>query len=108
MFSSARGRPPHVAARPLPDANGVRARFLRRSSIRSNTQAAPAAYSSCSEKPPVRTPTVGTPARFSRTQDVGIRRLTPALGQDEDYVFGELLGLGRVQRADLEERGVIL
>ena len=51
---------------------------------------------------------VGTPARFSRTQDVGIRRLTPALGQDEDYVFGELLGLGRVQRADLEERGVIL
>src|ERR1700674_677464 len=36
---------------------------------------------------------VGAPARFSKTGDVGIRRLTPALGQDEDYVFGELLGL---------------
>jgi benzylsuccinate CoA-transferase BbsF subunit len=51
---------------------------------------------------------VGAPARFSRTQDVGIRRLTPALGQDEDYVFGELLGLTSGQRADLERREVIL
>jgi len=51
---------------------------------------------------------VGAPARFSTTQDVGIRRLTPALGQDEDYVFGELLGLGSAQRADLERREVIL
>ena len=51
---------------------------------------------------------VGAPARFSKTNDVGIRRLTPTLGQDEDYVFGELLGLSSAQRADLEEREVIL
>jgi benzylsuccinate CoA-transferase BbsF subunit len=51
---------------------------------------------------------VGAPARFSRTDGVGIRRLTPELGQDEDYVFGELLGLGSAQRADLEAREVIL
>lgn len=56
---------------------------------------------------PVR-PVVGAPARFSATSDVGIRRLTPALGQDEDYVFGELLGLSAAQRADLEAREVIL
>lgn len=51
---------------------------------------------------------VGAPARFGRTSDVGIRRLTPALGQDEDYVFGELLGLSRRERDDLEQREVIL
>jgi crotonobetainyl-CoA:carnitine CoA-transferase CaiB-like acyl-CoA transferase len=51
---------------------------------------------------------VGAPARFSRTDDVGIRRLTPALGQDEDFVFGELLGLSLAQRAELERREVIL
>jgi len=34
--------------------------------------------------------------------------LTPKLGQDEDYVFGELLGLTCEQRADLERREVIL
>lgn len=53
-------------------------------------------------------PVVGAPARFSKTQDVGIRRLTPELGQDEDYVFGELLGMSSAQRADLETREVIL
>jgi crotonobetainyl-CoA:carnitine CoA-transferase CaiB-like acyl-CoA transferase len=51
---------------------------------------------------------VGAPARFSKTDEVGIRRLTPALGQDEEYVFGELLGLSSTQRADLESREVIL
>ena len=51
---------------------------------------------------------VGAPARFSKSRDVGIRRLTPRLGQDEDYVFGELLGLSSAQRADLEAREVIL
>lgn len=50
---------------------------------------------------------VGAPARFSATSDVGIRRLTPTLGQDEDYVYGELLGLSRAQRDDLETREVI-
>jgi crotonobetainyl-CoA:carnitine CoA-transferase CaiB-like acyl-CoA transferase len=53
-------------------------------------------------------PAVGAPARFSRTSEVGIRRLTPELGQDEDFVFGELLGLSTAQRADLEQREVIL
>jgi benzylsuccinate CoA-transferase BbsF subunit len=51
---------------------------------------------------------VGAPARFSAMPEVGIRRLTPALGQDEDYVFGELLGMNSQQRADLEQREVIL
>jgi benzylsuccinate CoA-transferase BbsF subunit len=50
---------------------------------------------------------VGAPARFSVTDEVGIRRLTPALGQDEDHVFGELLGLSRAQRDDLEAREII-
>ena len=50
---------------------------------------------------------VGAPARFSKTDQVGIKRLTPALGQDEDYVFGKLLGLSTAQRADLERREVI-
>lgn len=50
---------------------------------------------------------VGTPASFSHTDAVGIRRLTPELGQDEDYVFGELLGLSTAQRSDLEAREVI-
>jgi len=51
---------------------------------------------------------VGAPGRFSRAEGVGIRRLTPTLGQDEAYVFGELLGLSTAQRADLEAREVIL
>lgn len=51
---------------------------------------------------------VGAPARFSKADQIGIRRLTPALGQDEDYVFGELLGLDAAQRADLQAREVIL
>ena len=50
---------------------------------------------------------IGPPARFSATADVGIRRLTPTLGQDEDYVFGELLGLSSAARRALEEREVI-
>lgn len=51
---------------------------------------------------------VGAPARFAKGPGTGIRRLTPALGQDEDYVFGELLGLTSAQRAELERREVIL
>ena len=50
---------------------------------------------------------VGAPARFSQTDEVGIRRLTPELGQDEEYVFGKLLGLSAAQRRDLEAREVI-
>jgi crotonobetainyl-CoA:carnitine CoA-transferase CaiB-like acyl-CoA transferase len=51
---------------------------------------------------------VGAPARFSKSDQAGIRRLTPELGEDEDYVFGELLGLSSARRADLESREVIL
>lgn len=50
---------------------------------------------------------VGSPVHFSETNEVGIRRLTPTLGQDEDYVFGELLGLSTASRADLQEREII-
>lgn len=53
-------------------------------------------------------PAVGAPGRFSGTNEVGIRTLTPALGESEDYVFGELLGLSAAQRADLEAREIIL
>ncbi len=52
-------------------------------------------------------PVVGAPVRLAHTEGMGIRRLTPALGQDEDYVFGELLGLSAEQRRDLEQREVI-
>ena len=60
----------------------------------------------CAEAP--RRLAVGSPARFSRTGDVGIRRSTQTLGQDEEYVYGELLGLNSSQRADLEAREVIM
>lgn len=50
---------------------------------------------------------VGAPARFSRTDDVGIRRLTPALGEDEEYVYGQLLGLDSATRRELEAREII-
>lgn len=50
---------------------------------------------------------VGSPARYSKSAGAGIHRGTPELGQDEDYVFGELLGLGREERSDLEAREVI-
>ena len=50
---------------------------------------------------------VGSPARFSKTDQVGIYRGTPELGQDEEYVYGELLGLSNAQRADFEVREVI-
>lgn len=50
---------------------------------------------------------VGAPARFSSSPDVGIRRLTPELGQDEGYVLGELLGMSSAQQAELVSREVI-
>jgi len=50
---------------------------------------------------------VGSPARYSKTGGAGVHRGTPELGQDEDYVFGELLGMNRETRADLEAREVI-
>ncbi len=46
------------------------------------------------------------PIRFS-SADVGMERGTPQLGEDEDYVFGELLGLSREERQSLMDRRVI-
>lgn len=50
---------------------------------------------------------VAAPMRFSKGPEVGIHRGTPQLGQDEDYVYGELLGITRAERQDLEEAEVI-
>jgi crotonobetainyl-CoA:carnitine CoA-transferase CaiB-like acyl-CoA transferase len=46
------------------------------------------------------------PIRFSRSE-VGMERGTPRLGEDEDYVFGELLGLSREERQSLMDQRVI-
>ncbi len=44
---------------------------------------------------------VGRVARFSSDDSPGITRGTPDLGGDEDYVYGELLGLSRARIDDL-------
>lgn len=50
---------------------------------------------------------VKVPMRLAKGAGIGIDRGTPALGEHEDYVYGELLGMGREERAALEEAGVI-
>lgn len=50
---------------------------------------------------------VGVPMRLSKGAEIGITRGTPALGEHEDYVYGELLGMGRDERKALEEAEVI-
>jgi crotonobetainyl-CoA:carnitine CoA-transferase CaiB-like acyl-CoA transferase len=50
---------------------------------------------------------VGVPMRFSSSPEVGISRGTPKLGEDEDYVYGELLGIGQAERKRLTEAQVI-
>ncbi len=50
---------------------------------------------------------VAVPMRLSKGPEVGIHRGTPELGQDEDHVYGELLGLSRTERSALEEAEVI-
>ena len=50
---------------------------------------------------------VGSPFRMSRCT-TGIDRWTPALGEHNDFVFGELLGIGDEDRKRLTEEGVIL
>ncbi len=50
---------------------------------------------------------VGIPVRLSATPPRGIWRGTPQLGEDEDRVFGELLGLDRAAREALEAEGAI-
>ncbi len=50
---------------------------------------------------------VGVPMRLSKGKDIGIHRGTPKLGEHEDYVYGELLGLARDERRSLEDAEVI-
>ncbi len=50
---------------------------------------------------------VGVPMRFSQGEDVGIVRGTPALGEHEDYVFGDLLGLSDAERRSLQDEQAI-
>ena len=50
---------------------------------------------------------VGVPMRLSKGAEIGIDSGTPQLGEHEDYVYGELLGLTRAERTALEEAEVI-
>lgn len=50
---------------------------------------------------------VGVPMRLSKGAEIGIHRGTPKLGEHEDYVYGELLGMGREERSALENAEVI-
>lgn len=49
---------------------------------------------------------LSVPVRFANAT-TGLERGTPRLGEDEDYVFGELLGLGTAERAELMDAGII-
>lgn len=51
-------------------------------------------------------PYIGAFARFSRTP-ISIRRPAPCLGEHNQHVFGELLGLSQQEMAELEEQGII-
>lgn len=53
-----------------------------------------------------RRPALRAPIRFLKSE-VGIDRLVPRLGEDEDYVFGELLGLSASERQSLIDEKVI-
>jgi len=50
---------------------------------------------------------VGVPMRLSKGPDIGIHRGTPKLGEDEDHIYGELLGMSRADRDALEAAEVI-
>jgi len=50
---------------------------------------------------------VGVPMRLSKGAGIGIDRGTPSLGEHEDFVYGELLGMGREERRQLEAAEVI-
>jgi len=50
---------------------------------------------------------IGVPVRMSKCPDIGIASGTPKLGEHEDYVFGDLLGLSQTERRALEEEEVI-
>jgi crotonobetainyl-CoA:carnitine CoA-transferase CaiB-like acyl-CoA transferase len=48
----------------------------------------------------------GAPMRLSHT-DADLWRSAPLLGEDNDYVFGEILGLDEQRRGELADAGVI-
>jgi crotonobetainyl-CoA:carnitine CoA-transferase CaiB-like acyl-CoA transferase len=50
---------------------------------------------------------VGVPMRLSKGPDIGIDRGTPKLGEHEDYVYGDLLGMSRAERQALQDEEVI-
>lgn len=50
---------------------------------------------------------VGVPLRLSKGADIGIERGTPKLGEHEDYVYGELLGMSGEERTALQDAEVI-
>ncbi len=50
---------------------------------------------------------VGVPMCLSKGREIGIDRGTPKLGEHEDYVYGELLGMSLTERQALEEAEVI-
>ncbi len=50
---------------------------------------------------------VGVPMCLSKGEEIGIHRGTPKLGEHEDYVYGDLLGLSRSERQALEDSEVI-
>lgn len=50
---------------------------------------------------------VGVPMRLSKGAEIGLNGGTPRLGEHEDYVYGELLGLSRAERQVLEDAEVI-
>ena len=51
-------------------------------------------------------PYVGMYAKLSKTPGY-IRKPAPCLGENNEYVFGELLGLSRVEMGQLEKEGII-
>lgn len=50
---------------------------------------------------------VGLPVKLPASPEAGVERGTPALGEHEEYVFGELLGIGSAECAELVEAKVI-
>jgi crotonobetainyl-CoA:carnitine CoA-transferase CaiB-like acyl-CoA transferase len=50
---------------------------------------------------------VSVPMRLSKGAEIGIHRGTPKLGEHEDYVYGELLGMTKAERKALEDAEVI-
>ncbi len=50
---------------------------------------------------------VGVPMRLSKGPEIGIHSGTPKLGEHEDYIYGELLGMDSAARKALEDAEVI-